>query len=163
MAASDNVTCTGKLEKVLAAQLGSQLLKLWDAVPMAFVMVQLLQWMLPRLSALVAQPTKIVVGSKRDPPSWGSQFGAAGRAEDGVVVVVVGAVVAGGLVVVGVVVEADVLEERGPFLRTPTTSRQKYKRDQAADSNGRPHECIMWQLWQSRWCIDPNCPGKLAK
>jgi hypothetical protein len=62
---------------------------------------------------------KIVLGSNPDPPSWGSQFGAAGRAEDGVVVVVVvvvlGAVVEGGAPVVGVVVDADVLEERGPF------------------------------------------------
>ncbi len=40
---SDNVTCTGKLEKVPPAQSGLQLLMLWDAVPMAFVMVQLLQ------------------------------------------------------------------------------------------------------------------------
>jgi hypothetical protein len=75
--------------------------------------------MLPRLSALVAQPMKIVPGSKPDPPSWGSQFGAAGSAEDGggvvVVVVVVGAVVKGGAPVVGVVDEADVPEERGPF------------------------------------------------
>jgi hypothetical protein len=72
--------------------------------------------MLPRLSALVAQPMKIVVGSNPDPPSWGSQFGAAGRAEDGVVVVVVvGAVVEGGLAVVSVVVDTDELEERGPF------------------------------------------------
>lgn len=59
---------------------------------------------------------KIVVGSNPDPPSWGSQFGAAGRAEDGVVVVVVvGAVVEGGLAVVSVVVDTDELEERGPF------------------------------------------------
>jgi hypothetical protein len=43
VAGSDNVTCTGKLEKVPSAQSGSQLLMLWDAVPMAFVMVQLLQ------------------------------------------------------------------------------------------------------------------------
>jgi hypothetical protein len=75
--------------------------------------------MLPRLSALVAQPMKIVVGSNPDPPGcWGSQFGATGRAEDGVVVVVVvvvGAVVEGGAPVVGVVVDAVVLEERGPF------------------------------------------------
>jgi hypothetical protein len=71
--------------------------------------------MLPRLSALVAQPMKIVVGSIPDPPSWGSQFGAVGRAEDVVVVVVVEAVVEGGAPVVDVVVDADVLEERGPF------------------------------------------------
>jgi hypothetical protein len=74
--------------------------------------------MLPRLSALVAQPMKTVVGSNPDPPSWGSQFGAAGRAEDGVVVVVVvvvGAVVEGGLAVVGVVVDTDGLAERGLF------------------------------------------------
>ena len=43
MAGSDNATCTGKLEKVPSAQLGSQLLMLWDTVAMAFVMVQLLQ------------------------------------------------------------------------------------------------------------------------
>lgn len=72
--------------------------------------------MLPRLSALVAQPMKIVVGSNPDPPSWGSQFGAAGRAEDGVaVVVMLGAVVEGGLAVVGVVLDTDVLDERGTF------------------------------------------------
>ena len=40
---SDNVTCTGKLEKVPSAQSGRQLLMLWDAVAMAFVVVQLLQ------------------------------------------------------------------------------------------------------------------------
>lgn len=59
---------------------------------------------------------KIVLGSNPDPPSWGSQFGAAGRAEDGVVVVVVvvGAVIEAGAPV-GVVVDADVLEERDPF------------------------------------------------
>jgi hypothetical protein len=115
VAGSDNVTCTGKLEKVPSAQSGSQLLMLWDALPTAFVVVQLLQWMLPRLSALVAQPMKIVPDSNPDPPSWGSQFGAAGRAEDGGVVVVVGAVVEGGAPVVGVVAGADVLKERGPF------------------------------------------------
>jgi hypothetical protein len=71
--------------------------------------------MVPRLSALVAQPMKIVVGSNPDPPSWGSQFGAAGRTEDGVVVVVVGAVVEGGLAVVSVVVDTEVLDERGTF------------------------------------------------
>jgi hypothetical protein len=43
VAGSDNATCTGKLEKVPSAQLGSQLLMLWDAVAMAFIMVQLLQ------------------------------------------------------------------------------------------------------------------------
>jgi len=83
--------------------------------------------MLPRLSALVAQPKKIVVGSNPDPPSWGSQFGAAGRAEArvgvvvvvgvvGVVVVVVlGAVIEGGLAVVGEVVDTEVIAERGTF------------------------------------------------
>jgi hypothetical protein len=72
--------------------------------------------MLPRLSALVAQPMKIVVGSNPDPRSWGSQFAAAGSAEDGVVVVVVvGAVIEGGLAVVGVVVDTEVLDERGTF------------------------------------------------
>jgi hypothetical protein len=70
--------------------------------------------MLPRLSALVAQPMKIVVGSNPDPPSWGSQFGAADRAEDGVVEVV-GFVVEGGLTVVGVVVDTDVFDARGTF------------------------------------------------
>jgi len=43
VAGSDNATCTGKLEKVPSAQFGPQLLMLWDAVAMAFVMVQLLQ------------------------------------------------------------------------------------------------------------------------
>jgi hypothetical protein len=43
VAGSDNATCTGKLEKVPSAQLGSQLLMLWDAVAVAFVVVQLLQ------------------------------------------------------------------------------------------------------------------------
>ena len=72
--------------------------------------------MLPRLSALVAQPMKIVVGSNPDPPSWGSQFGAAGKAEEGVVVVLVlGAVVEGGLSVVVDAIDADVLDERGSF------------------------------------------------
>ena len=77
--------------------------------------------MLPRLSALVAQPKKIVVGSNPDPPSWGSQFGAAGRAEArvgvvGVVgVVVLGAVIEGGLAVVGEVVDTEVIAERGTF------------------------------------------------
>jgi len=107
VAGTDNVTCTGKLEKVPSAQSGSQLLMPWDAVPMAFVMVQLLQWMLPRLSALVAQPMKMEVGSNPDPPSWGSQFGAAGRAGDGVA--------EGGLAVVGVVVDTDALDEWGRF------------------------------------------------
>ncbi len=71
--------------------------------------------MLPRLSALVAQPMKIVVGSNPDPPSWGSQFGAAGRAEGGAVVVVLGAVVEGVLAAGGVAVDTDVLNERGTF------------------------------------------------
>jgi hypothetical protein len=90
-------------------------------VPTAFVVVQLLQWMLPRLSALVAQPMKIVLGSKPDPPSWGSQFGLPGRAdgsavvdvEVGMVGEVVGAVVdeEAPCVAVGVGVETDGLEE----------------------------------------------------
>jgi hypothetical protein len=42
---------------------------LWVAVPVAFLTVQLLQRMLPRLSALVAQPMKIVVGLNPDPPN----------------------------------------------------------------------------------------------
>jgi hypothetical protein len=68
------------------------------------------------LSALVAQPMKMVVGSNPDPPCWGSQFGAAGKAEGGgVVVVVVGTVVEVGPAVVGVVVDSDVLNERGAF------------------------------------------------
>lgn len=59
---------------------------------------------------------KIVVGSNPDPPSWGSQFGAAGKAEEGVVVVLVlGAVVEGGLSVVVDAIDADVLDERGSF------------------------------------------------
>jgi hypothetical protein len=70
--------------------------------------------MLPRLSALVAQPMKIVVGSNPDPLSWGSQFGAAGSAED-VVVVVTGIVVEGGLAVVGAVVDTEGLDERDTF------------------------------------------------
>jgi hypothetical protein len=69
--------------------------------------------MLPRLSALVAQPMKMVAGSNPDPPSWGSQFGAAGSAADGVVVVVVvGAVIEGEPAVVGVVIGTAVLDER---------------------------------------------------
>jgi hypothetical protein len=71
--------------------------------------------MLSRLSALVAQPMNIVVGSNPDPPSWGSQFAAAGSAEDSVVVVVVGTVIEGGLPVVGVLVDTEVLDERGTF------------------------------------------------
>jgi hypothetical protein len=116
VAGSDNVTRTGKLAMVPPAQSGSQLLTLCIPVPTAFVMFQLLQRMLPRLSALVAQPMKIRVGSNPDPPSWGSQLGAAGRADDGVVtvvlvpgasvvgvvVVLVGSVVAGGTEVVEV-------------------------------------------------------------
>jgi hypothetical protein len=70
--------------------------------------------MLPKLSALVAQPTKIVVGSNPDPASPGSQFGVAGSADKGTVVVVVllGADVEDGLTFVGVVVDADVLDAR---------------------------------------------------
>jgi hypothetical protein len=71
--------------------------------------------MLPRLSALVAQPMKIVVGSNPDPPNWGSQLDAAGRAEDSVVVVVLGAVIEGRMAVVEVVVDTEVLDERGTF------------------------------------------------
>jgi hypothetical protein len=66
------------------------------------------------LSALVAQPMKIVAGSNPDPPSWGSQFAAAGSAADGVVVVV-GAVIEGELAVVGVVIGTAVLDERETF------------------------------------------------
>ena len=55
-------------------------------------------------------------GLNPDPPSWGSQFGAAGKAEEGVVVVLVlGAVVEGGLSVVVDAIDADVLDERGSF------------------------------------------------
>ena len=43
VAGSDNVSCTRKLEKVPSAQSGSQLLMLWDAVPMALVTFQLFQ------------------------------------------------------------------------------------------------------------------------
>jgi hypothetical protein len=77
--------------------------------------------MLLRLSALVAQPMKIVVGSNPDPSSGGSQFGAAGRAEDGgvIVVVVLGAVIDGGLAVVAGVVDTEVLDERGTFCGLP--------------------------------------------
>jgi hypothetical protein len=71
--------------------------------------------MLSRLSALVAQPMKMVVGSNPDAPSWGSQFAAAGSADDGDVVVVVGAVIEGGLPVVGLLVDTEVLDERGAF------------------------------------------------
>jgi hypothetical protein len=42
-AGSDKATRTGNLEKAPSAQLGSQLLMLWDAVATAFVVVQLLQ------------------------------------------------------------------------------------------------------------------------
>ena len=67
---------------------------------------------------------KIVVDSNPEPPSWGSQFGAAGRAGAGavvvvvvavVVVVVLGAVIEGGPAVVGVVVDTEVIAERGTF------------------------------------------------
>jgi hypothetical protein len=70
--------------------------------------------MLPKLSALVAQPMKIVVGSNPDPPSWGSQFGAAGRAEGGVVLVL-GSATEGRLAVVDVVVDTGLLEEPDTF------------------------------------------------
>jgi hypothetical protein len=62
---------------------------------------------------------KIVLGSNPNPPNWGSQFGAAGRAADGVVVVVVevvlGVSVEDGTPVVDVVVDVDVLDKRGRF------------------------------------------------
>jgi hypothetical protein len=117
---SDNAICTGKLEKVPSAQLGSQLLMLCNAVAMALVTVQLVQWILPRLSALVAQPMKIVLGSNPDPLSWGSQFGAAGRAEGGVEAVMVGGVaIKGGLADDGVVVDAEVLDGWGAFCGLP--------------------------------------------
>ncbi len=64
---------------------------------------------------------KIVLGSNPNPPNWGSQFGAAGRAADGVVVVVVvvevvlGVSVEDGTPFVDVVVDVDVLDERGRF------------------------------------------------
>jgi hypothetical protein len=70
--------------------------------------------MLARLSALVAQPMKIVVGSNPDPPSWGSQFGAAGRAEGGAVLVL-GSVTEGRLAVIGVVVDTELLDEPDTF------------------------------------------------
>ena len=57
-----SATVTGKLVNVPAAQYGSQLLMLCVPLPIAPDAVQLVQVMELRLSALVAQPTKINPG-----------------------------------------------------------------------------------------------------